>query len=143
MPAPVNKPVTKPANSENRLSKPLLIAIGIDAVLVLIFAATGRSSHGEANSLGGILTTLWPFWLGLALGHVIAYRWHRPLAVNWTGIVLWASTVAFGLLFRVVSGQGAALTFVMVATLVLGVFLMGWRALYQRLRRAKQRAQQR
>ena len=130
---------------QNRLSKPLLVAVGIDAALVLVFVLIGRGSHAEAYSLGGILTTLWPFWLALALGHVIAFRWHRPFAVNWTGIVLWASTVVFGTVFRAVSGQGLALSFVIVTALVLGVFLLGWRALYQRflVRRAKQRAQQR
>jgi hypothetical protein len=129
---------------QNPISKPLLAAIGIDAALVLVFVLIGRGSHAEAYSPVGILTTLWPFWLGLALGHVIVYRWHRPFAVNWTGIVLWASTVVFGTLFRAVSGQGLAVSFVIVTALVLGVFLLGWRALYQRfrVRRAKQRAKQ-
>ncbi len=130
---------------QNRLAKPLLVAVGIDATLVLVFVLIGRGSHSEAYSLGGILTTLWPFWLGLALGHVTAFRWNRPFAVNWSGIVLWLSTVVFGTLFRAVSGQGLAVSFVIVTALVLGVFLLGWRALYQRfrVRRAKQRAQRR
>lgn len=132
-------------SSESRLSKPLLTAVAIDAALVLVFVLIGRGSHAEAYSPAGILTTLWPFWLGLALGHVIAYRWHRPFAVNWTGIVLWASTVVFGTLFRAISGQGLAVSFVIVTALVLGVFLLGWRSLFQRfrVRRAKQRAQRR
>ncbi len=130
---------------QNRVSKPVLVAASIDTVFVLIFAIMGRLSHHEEMSPAGILTTLWPFWLGLALGHVIAYRWHRPFAVNWTGIVLWASTVVFGTLFRAISGQGLAVSFVIVTALVLGVFLLGWRSLFQRfrVRRAKQRAQRR
>jgi hypothetical protein len=55
--------------------------------------------------------------------------WRSPRRVVWTGIGLWIATVAAGMLLRAASGQGTALSFVVVATLVLGIFLIGWRAI--------------
>ncbi|MER2203614.1 MAG: DUF3054 domain-containing protein, partial [Rhodococcus sp. (in: high G+C Gram-positive bacteria)] len=46
-----------------------------------------------------------------------------------TGIVVWLSTVVIGMILRVLSGQGTQFSFIVVATLVLGAFLLGWRAL--------------
>jgi Protein of unknown function (DUF3054) len=55
--------------------------------------------------------------------------WRSPTRVVWTGIGIWIATVAVGMALRAVSGQGTAVSFVVVATLVLGLFLIGWRAL--------------
>ena len=41
----------------------------------------------------------------------------------------WLGTVALGMLFRVVSGQGTAPAFIGVALAFLGLFLLGWRLL--------------
>jgi hypothetical protein len=46
----------------------------------------------------------------------------------WPGLGLWVITVAGGMLFRTLSGQGTAIAFVIVATLVLALLLIGWRA---------------
>lgn len=49
--------------------------------------------------------------------------------VMWpTGVVVWVSTLVIGMILRVVSGQGIAVSFVIVAAIVLAVFLVGWRA---------------
>jgi hypothetical protein len=48
--------------------------------------------------------------------------------------VVWISTLAGGMLLRVVSGQGTAVSFVLVAGVVLAVFLLGWRAVYKAVR---------
>jgi Protein of unknown function (DUF3054) len=55
--------------------------------------------------------------------------WRSPTRVVWTGIGIWIATVAVGMALRAVSGQGTAVSFVVVATLVLGLFLIGWRGL--------------
>lgn len=103
------------------------LAAGIDTVLVLVFAATGRASHDEAV-LSGLARTAWPFLAGLALGWLIARAWTAPLRLNPTGLIIWVSTVAGGMVLRVVSDQGTAVSFIIVASIVLGVFLLGWRA---------------
>jgi Protein of unknown function (DUF3054) len=43
------------------------------------------------------------------------------------------------MLLRVATGAGTAFSFVVVATLVLGVFLLGWRALAALARRRRHR----
>ena len=44
------------------------------------------------------------------------------------GLVIWACTVVGGLALRQISDQGTAAAFVVVATLVLGLLLVGRRA---------------
>ncbi|WP_285365032.1 DUF3054 domain-containing protein [Microbacterium sp. LMC-P-041] len=113
----------------------------VDAVLVLVFAVIGRASHGEDP--GGFLLTAWPFIVALLLGHVVAAllpaRPRRPWSLAW-GAVVWLVTVVGGLLLRVVAGDTAQIAFIIVTTLVLGVFLVGWRAVAALLRRRAGRA---
>ncbi|WP_431277790.1 DUF3054 domain-containing protein [Leifsonia poae] len=104
-----------------------LIAFAIDVVLVLVFVLVGRRSHAEAASIAGIFDTAWPFLVGLVLGWLVTFAWRRPTAVLWPGIPIWLMTVAAGMLLRVSAGQGTAASFIIVATIVLGVFLVGWR----------------
>lgn len=108
----------------------------VDAVLVLVFAVIGRASHGE--SPGGFLITAWPFIVALLVGHVVAAllpaRPRRPWSLGW-GAVVWLVTVVGGVLLRVATGDTAQIAFIIVTTLVLGVFLVGWRAAAAFLRR--------
>ena len=99
----------------------------IDLVLVVVFVLIGRSSHDESSSALGLLGTAWPFVAGAALGWLIMRAWRSPLAVVWTGIGIWISTVVFGMLLRSAVDQGVQLSFVIVTFVVLGVFLLGWR----------------
>ena len=46
---------------------------------------------------------------------------------------MWAGTLVVGMLLRRVSGQGVAISFVIVAALVTALFLIGWRFLGARL----------
>jgi hypothetical protein len=111
-------------------------AFVIDAALVLLFAAIGRRSHAEGDAVTGVLLTAWPFLAGTALGWAVALGWRRaaPLSVR-DGIPVWVGAVAGGMLLRVVTGAGTAFSFVVVATVVLGLFLLGWRALAALVRR--------
>ncbi len=115
-----------------------LPALILDAVLVLVFAVIGRASHGEDPA--GFLLTAWPFLVALVIGHAVAAllrrRPRRPWSPTW-GVVVWIVTVAGGLLLRVLSGDTAQPPFIIVATIVLGVFLLGWRALAGVLRRRR------
>ncbi|WP_067694927.1 DUF3054 domain-containing protein [Nocardia jejuensis] len=122
-----------------------LVPFVVDAVLVIVFCAIGRRSHDEAVAVG-LLRTVWPFATGLVVGWVIAVavaagregasaakrfdgRRLRP-----TGVIIWLSTLIGGMLLRAVSGQGVALSFVIVAATVLALFLLGWRVAMKALR---------
>jgi peptidoglycan/LPS O-acetylase OafA/YrhL len=107
----------------------IAVYAAIDVVLVVVFVLIGRRNHDEGFALVGTVTTLWPFLAGLAVGWLGMRAWRSPTRVVWTGIGIWIATVAVGMALRAVSGQGTAFSFVVVATLVLGVFLIGWRAL--------------
>lgn len=106
----------------------MLRALAIDAVLVVIFAAIGRASHDE-NPIAGLWTTSWPFLAALAVGWIVSLAWRSPASVLRTGVPVWIITVAGGMLLRAVSDQGVKVAFIIVATIVLGIFLLGWRAI--------------
>lgn len=106
----------------------IAVCVAIDVILIVVFVLIGRRNHGEGFGLVGTVTTLWPFLAGLAVGWLGMRAWRSPTRVVWTGIGIWVATVVVGMALRAVSGQGTAVSFVVVATLVLGVFLIGWRA---------------
>ncbi|NEA23310.1 DUF3054 domain-containing protein [Actinomadura bangladeshensis] len=100
-----------------------------DVCCVLVFVAIGRASHEEAASVSGYATTAWPFLVGLAVGWGLFRAWRRADALVPVGVGVWLSAVGLGMLLRVLSGQGTALAFVIVALSFLGATLLGWRAL--------------
>ena len=75
--------------------------------------------------------------LGVLLAAGLARRPRRPWSLSW-GAIVWIVTVAGGMLLRIATGDTAQLPFIIVATITLGVFLLGWRviALLVRRRRA-------
>ena len=106
-----------------------VVAGALDVVAVLIFVAIGRASHDHGETLAGVASTAWPFLAGLGVGWVSALAWLRPLPLAPTGLIIWISCVAVGMVLRVVAGQGTAVAFVAVALAFLGLELLGWRAL--------------
>jgi hypothetical protein len=117
-----------------------LVALAVDAVLVVVFAAIGRASHDE-SVFPGLLGTAWPFLVALAAGWLLSLAWRAPSAPVRSGVPVWVVTVAGGMLLRAVSGQGVQLAFVIVATLVLLLFLVGWRALWALVQRGRARVE--
>ena len=109
------------------------LAVVLDVSCVLVFVIIGRASHTKGESLAGVASTAWPFLAGLAGGWLatagLAGRAWRPFRLWPAGVGAWLGTVALGMLFRVVSGQGTAPAFVGVALAFLGLFLLGWRLL--------------
>lgn len=103
------------------------VAVVLDACCVLIFVIIGRASHTKGETLAGIASTAWPFLCGLAAGWAATRAWRRPLAIRPSGLAIWLGTVALGMVVRVVSGQGTAVAFIIVALAFLGLFLLGWR----------------
>ncbi|AGP66221.1 hypothetical protein OEM_46860 [Mycobacterium intracellulare subsp. yongonense 05-1390] len=99
----------------------------MDVVGVLVFCALGRRSHDEGLNLTGIATTAWPFLTGTAVGWLAARGWRRPTVVAPTGVVVWLSTVVVGMVLRKATSAGVAASFVVVATAVTALLLLGWR----------------
>lgn len=115
-----------------------LAAAGLDIVMVLVFAVVGRSSHGEADSLAGVLTTAWPFLVAAVTGSLIAFPWRKPYGWR-TGIVVWVTTVVLGMVLRVVAGGSTAVTFWIVAFISLGILQLGWRLVARLIERVLRR----
>ncbi|GAA4622792.1 DUF3054 domain-containing protein [Actinoallomurus vinaceus] len=111
-------------------------AVALDLCCVLAFVVIGRAGHSEGETIAGIAKTAWPFLLGLLIGWAVTRAWRRPAALVGTGVGVWLVTVAAGMALRVVSGQGTAVTFVLVALIFLGLVMFGWRAVAHRLMRA-------
>jgi hypothetical protein len=112
-----------------RLSRSAVRAVVLDVASVLVFVVIGRASHNHGESVPGVASTAWPFLAGLAAGWLVARAWRRPMALVPSGIPVWLSTVAVGMVLRVVAGQGTAVSFIIVALCFLGLFLLGWRLL--------------
>jgi peptidoglycan/LPS O-acetylase OafA/YrhL len=123
-------------STETRSNATALITLAavLDAGFVIAFAAIGRASHDE-NVLTGLALTAWPFLASLALAWIVLRAWRRPLAPLRTGTGVWLITVAGGMLLRALTGQGVALAFIIVATIVLMLLLVGWRGLATLVRR--------
>ena len=110
------------------------LALLADLVCVVAFCTIGRRSHAEGLTVAGIAETSWPFLAGTAVGWLAARAWRRPLSLTRTGVLVWVCTVAVGMVLRKLSGQGVAVSFVVVASLVTALLLLGWRGVAQLLR---------
>lgn len=130
--------MSSPLSTADGSARAVTAAALLDAAFVVVFAAIGRASHAE-DVLGGLAVTAWPFLVALAAGWAVALAWRAPAAPLRTGMPVWALTVVGGMLLRAVSGQGVQVAFVIVASLVLGLFLIGWRAVALLVRRARSR----
>lgn len=108
-------------------SKRTPLAVAADVACVLVFCAVGRRSHAEGITVSGLAETAWPFVTGTAVGWLLARGWHRPTALSPTGLIVWVATVAVGMALRKLSGQGVAVSFIVVASTVTALLLLGWR----------------
>lgn len=116
----------------------------VDALLVVVFALSGRASHAEALDAAGVWQTAWPFLSGLVIGWLVTGAWRHPSTPWPTGVLIWGTVFIVGMLLRVATGQGIALAFVIVAAVTLVVLLVGWRVVVTgvgRLRRRRRTAE--
>jgi hypothetical protein len=126
--APGRTPATRPDRSEPT-------AFVVDLALVTLFVLLGRASHREGGAVTGFLVTAWPFLTGTGLGWlvvVLARRAGRRLPGRGTaaGLIVLAATVAAGMVLRrTFTDGGTPISFLLVASSLLAVFLLGWRAL--------------
>ena len=116
------------------------LAVALDVVSVLAFAAGGRATHSADSPLTAVAGIAWPFLVGLAVAWVVLRAWRRPLAPWPVGVGAWALTWAVGMALRALTGEGLAVPFLVVSALFLLATLVGWRlvaTLVTRLRAAR------
>ncbi|MFP5489757.1 MAG: DUF3054 domain-containing protein [Acidimicrobiia bacterium] len=114
-----------PSSTGHRDRVPL--AVGIDTFSIVLFVAPGLRSHDQDGAFTAVLETAAPFLLGLGAGWLVARAWRRPVSVL-TGLVVWPVTILVGMVVRnAVFDRGTATSFVVVATLFVGAFVVGWR----------------
>ena len=120
MPNPRERPAAAPA------------ALTADIACLVVFATIGRRTHAEGLTLVGIADTAWPFVAGAVAGWLLVRGWRRPTAIAPTGVTVWVCTVVVAMALRRVTGEGTALSFVVVAALATGTLMLGWRAIARR-----------
>ena len=112
--------------SDRRL---VLVAMALDAIAILLFAALGRRSHDEGDGVLDVLETAAPFLVALAAGWIVVLVTRLAPTSVVAGVVFWVVTVVGGLVLRrTVWDRGTRPSFIVVAALVLGLLLVGWRA---------------
>ena len=104
-----------------------------DLLSVFLFVAIGRHVHNHGLAWKGMFSTTWPFGVGLLAGWIYLRLAKRSAASIRSGFVVVLFTVVTGMILRVISGQGTAFTFIVVALVFLSLFLVGWRWIYFRL----------
>ncbi len=103
------------------------IAVVADVLVVIVFAAVGRSNHHESAQAAGVWHTAWPFLLGTAMALALCAATRTdPLSLR-AGVRVWLWTVVIGMVVRAALDEGIALPFIIVALLVLGALFLGWR----------------
>lgn len=107
----------------------------LDFFFVVLFVAIGRTSHDHGVSLGGMVSTTWPFAAGLVAGWLVIIRRHRTGNAPRDGLIIVGFTVVVAMTLRVIFGQGTAFAFVIVALCFLTLFLVGWRLVATLLKR--------
>jgi hypothetical protein len=120
-------------------SRIALLAGAADAVAVVVFAAVGRLSHGEADDVLGLLATAAPFGVGLVAAWATPMVRRDPAGLR-AGAVAVACTAGIGLLLRAGFTGRLPLSFAVVATVSLAVLLLGWRGLAALVSRTAHRA---
>lgn len=97
--------------------------------LVILFVAIGRRSHGY--DLSGILAALWPFAVAAVLAWIVVAALGDQGYGFRAGSVVWLVTSLGGVALRVLAGGTAPLSFILVGSSFLALFLFGWRLIYR------------
>lgn len=112
------------------------VSVVADAVAVIVFCAVGRRSHAEGLTVAGVAETAWPFLSGTLAGWCASRGWRNPTALAPTGVTVWLSTVIVGMVLRKATSQGVAVSFIVVASLVTALLLLGWRIIANATRKS-------
>ena len=112
-----------------------ILAIVSDLALVVVFVMIGRASHAEPLDMEGIQRTALPFLAGTLMAWIGFLLKRRSGLTLVNGVFVWAMTVVLGILVRLLLGDTAEFSFVLVTAAVLAAFLIGWRAVVWLVRR--------
>lgn len=104
------------------------LALAADLVAVVVFAAAGRISHAEPDSLIGLLGTALPFLIGVGAAWTTPSVRAEPVSVR-AGLVVLVGASVLGLLLRWGFLGRLPISFSVVTVVALAVLLIGWRAL--------------
>jgi predicted membrane-bound spermidine synthase len=117
-----------------RLSqRAVAITAVVDVVAVVVFVAIGRRNHDEGTSFLNIVGVAAPFLIALGVSWLALRTWREPFN-RASFVATWVITVIIGLLLRrVLFDRGIATSFIIVATITLGVLLGLGRLLSRKL----------
>ena len=111
----------------------VVTAAFVDVVAVVVFVAIGRRNHNEGTTLSGVLSVAAPFLIALGISWIGLRTWREPFN-RASMVATWVITVVIGLLLRrLVFDRGIATSFIIVATITLGVLLSLGRLLSRKL----------
>ena len=105
----------------------------VDVVAVVVFVAIGRRNHDEGTTFLNILGVAAPFLIALGVPWFALRTWREPFN-RASFVATWVITVVAGLFLRkIVFDRGIATSFIIVATITLGVLLALGRLLSRKL----------
>ena len=111
------------ASITTRLKLSAIIAGVIDVVAVVVFVAIGRRNHDEGTTVLNILGVAAPFLIALGVSWLVLRTWRGPFN-RASFVATWVITVFIGLVLRrLVFDRGIATSFIIVATITLGVLI--------------------
>ncbi|MCG7310519.1 DUF3054 domain-containing protein [Brachybacterium sp. ACRRE] len=110
-----------------------------DVLAVVLFVAIGLLQHGYDISTQNLVLVGWPFAAALLVGHLAAQTWRAPFRVWPQGVFVWAITIVGAMAVRTLMQAGTEVSFVIVTSIVLGVLMLGWRAIATFLTRGERR----
>ena len=114
------------------MAKKVIRAVALDALCILLLVIIGTRNHETDTGISGVLFVGAPFWIALGIAHG-SQLLSRTTKAEANQYVVWGYTVIMGMVLRnYVFDRGTALAFVIVATIFLGVTMLGWRALLSR-----------
>ncbi len=105
----------------------------MDALAIALFALLARMAHQSEEmpfTFAGWLSTLWPFLLGVVLAWVViaALKWDGVRIVP-AGLSAWIITAVTGLaIWGLNNGSVPHWSFIIVASVMSGLLMLGWRA---------------
>ncbi|MCG7299851.1 DUF3054 domain-containing protein [Brevibacterium ravenspurgense] len=110
-------------------SSHIFTALVADIILVIAFAAVGFYTHAQVLTVDGVVQTSWPFLVGLGCAWILSAAWTAPLAPMRTGVAIWSTTILIGMIVRFAVGAGIAGPFIIVASALNFLTLVGWRVI--------------
>ena len=108
-------------------SSHIFTALVADIILVIAFAAVGFYTHAQVLTVDGVVQTSWPFLVGLGCAWILSAAWTAPLAPMRTGVAIWSTTILIGMIIRFAVGAGIAGPFIIVASALNFLPLVGGR----------------